>query len=555
MKRSLLASLSIFTLLASSVALPLPTHAASELIRSSTPTVYYLGSDGKRYVFPNERTFFTWYSNFSTVRRISDSELSTYSIGGNVTERPGVRLVKITTVPRVYAISRGGTLRWIQNATLAQALYGTTWNKSVDDIPDVFFSNYHEGTPIANAADFNPANETAQVPTIDIDKNLATIPVTPPVTDSGNPVSGNYIGALRTVRVNSEEQMRDATNQARPGDVIRIARGTYTLGQQWWIEAKGTAAHPIYVVADAGRKTVDIHVTGDEGINLGGAAYLTFEDLEVSHTGNNIFHVQNGSNNIILRNLDLHDAGSDGDVIKINQASHITIEGCDVARPGARADTSNNGWQETIDLVDASDSVIRRNFLHDFGNLAGFIKGGSQNVVMEENVIDNQRAGAGDPAWGLGGWTDADLLRGAQYEAINTTFRHNIIMHASEGALALYDAQNTHIQNNLFLNNARLEIESRAGNAPRASTDGVQIQNNRFVDTRGSLTTICQLSSHRLTGVVASGNVYWNNGSSIPTQTSCGFSASQESGAQTQNPGVTDTHPTTYTQAMALLGW
>src|SRR5690606_30329162 len=46
--------------------------------------VYYLASDGKRYVFPNEKTYSTWFTDFSDVRVKTPSEMSQYPIGGNV---------------------------------------------------------------------------------------------------------------------------------------------------------------------------------------------------------------------------------------------------------------------------------------------------------------------------------------------------------------------------------------------------------------------------------------------------------------------------------------
>lgn len=66
--------------------------------------VYYLGADGKRYVFPNQKTYMTWYSNFSTVKVVSSTEMSSYPIGGNATYRPGTKMIKITTDPKVYAV-------------------------------------------------------------------------------------------------------------------------------------------------------------------------------------------------------------------------------------------------------------------------------------------------------------------------------------------------------------------------------------------------------------------------------------------------------------------
>src|SRR5680860_495527 len=113
-------------------------------------SVYYLGEDGKRYVFPNESTYFSWYSDFSGVVTITASELQSYPLGGNVTVRPGTTLVKITTDPSVYAVEANGVLRKIQNESQAAALYGTDWNQRIIDLADSFFTNYTIGQPIAD---------------------------------------------------------------------------------------------------------------------------------------------------------------------------------------------------------------------------------------------------------------------------------------------------------------------------------------------------------------------------------------------------------------------
>jgi hypothetical protein len=145
------------------------------LVKASSASVYYVGTDGKRYVFPNERTFFTWYANFDSVKRISDAELAALTIGGNVTYRPGLRLVKITTDPRVYAVDGNGTLRWIATETVAQTLYGLDWSKKVDDIPDAFFTNYRMGAPITSAVEFSPVAAQERATSIAVDRALTSV--------------------------------------------------------------------------------------------------------------------------------------------------------------------------------------------------------------------------------------------------------------------------------------------------------------------------------------------------------------------------------------------
>ena len=49
--------------------------------------VYYVGSDGKRYAFPNAQAYFTWYRDFSLVKIVSAQEMASFQLGGNVAAR------------------------------------------------------------------------------------------------------------------------------------------------------------------------------------------------------------------------------------------------------------------------------------------------------------------------------------------------------------------------------------------------------------------------------------------------------------------------------------
>jgi hypothetical protein len=121
----------------------------------NNPTIYYVAEDGKRYVFPNGNTFFSWYDDFSTVSEVSEGDLYTIPLGGNVTYKPGALLLKIQTDPKVYAVENNGLLRWVKTEALARELYGDNWNKMIDDVPDSFFTNYTVGNPIINPDDFD----------------------------------------------------------------------------------------------------------------------------------------------------------------------------------------------------------------------------------------------------------------------------------------------------------------------------------------------------------------------------------------------------------------
>lgn len=145
----------------------------SDLIRGQSYTaVYYYGADGFRYVFPNDKAYFTWYKDFSTVKWVSDADLTKIQIGGNVTYKPGVKMIKINSDPRVYVVAKGGLIRAVGSEAIAKALYGATWNKQIDDVADGFFTNYKIGGTIDDASMFAPSAESSEATDINFDKAL-----------------------------------------------------------------------------------------------------------------------------------------------------------------------------------------------------------------------------------------------------------------------------------------------------------------------------------------------------------------------------------------------
>ena len=122
---------------------------AGSLVRTAeVSTVYYCGQDGGRYVFQNEGTFFSWYQDFNSVQFISTEAMASLQIKGVVTYRPGASLIKIPSVPKVYAVAHNGTLRWITSPSVAEELFGADWAKLVRDLPEGFFPAYSVGSEI-----------------------------------------------------------------------------------------------------------------------------------------------------------------------------------------------------------------------------------------------------------------------------------------------------------------------------------------------------------------------------------------------------------------------
>ncbi len=158
-KRAFTVAVAVATILwsvgAASFVAPLAASAETtlsngDLIKGSLSTVYYYYG-GERWTFPNEKTYMTWYSNFNDVMTVSDSQLASYPLAGNIVVRPGTWMVKIDTDPKTYVVTTDGEIRWVETEEVATDLYGSDWNKWIIDVPDVFFTDYSEGSSMMTA--------------------------------------------------------------------------------------------------------------------------------------------------------------------------------------------------------------------------------------------------------------------------------------------------------------------------------------------------------------------------------------------------------------------
>lgn len=220
-------SLSSFAQIASAQTYIKPADlSAGDLIRGqSFSAVYYFGKDGMRYVFPNSKTYFTWYDDFDTVKWLTDKDLATIQIGGNVTYKPGVKMIKINSDPKVYAVGGGGILRHVSTEAIAIALYGGNWNKMIDDVPDGFFPNYKIGGALESSSSFSVNAEKAEATDINTDKGLQS-PVVVTISDNAYNPTSVTVSAGRAVKfVNSGSAKHSAS-----GDDGTWGTGTMQAG-------------------------------------------------------------------------------------------------------------------------------------------------------------------------------------------------------------------------------------------------------------------------------------------------------------------------------------
>jgi len=163
-KMSLAVSLTISTLvwslgLTAFTANVMAVGAGDLIKQEGSASVYYVGSDSKRYVFPNQAAFDSWYGAGTSVTTVASDVLLGFELGGNVVDRAG-RLAQVVTNDspwmvasnKVYAVSTNGTLQPIDSAATAVALFGSDWETRISPISEQLFSNYTVGTELTSSS-------------------------------------------------------------------------------------------------------------------------------------------------------------------------------------------------------------------------------------------------------------------------------------------------------------------------------------------------------------------------------------------------------------------
>ncbi len=220
------------------LAVTVTTDMEGGLVKGSAADVYFLGADAKRYIFPNEKVFFSWYKDFSTVQVISDADLAAQPIGGNVVFRPGTRLVKIPSDPKVYAVASDGTLRWVSTEDLAKSIFGDSWVKQINEVPPSYLDSYQTGAPIEKTTDYRLPTDGQTPATASAGATSVGNNVNPPTAPSPAGVSTAAFKIL-SVDVLSVDATGAAAEDAR---TFRIAYSKAPTGARLTIIEKNTGA-------------------------------------------------------------------------------------------------------------------------------------------------------------------------------------------------------------------------------------------------------------------------------------------------------------------------
>lgn len=138
----------------------------SKLIQAENKWIFYIAKDGKRYVFPNQGTFKSWFGDYTLIRQISNDELYKIPLGGNVFYRPGSKILQTPSDPKYYFVNLNGVLSPFNSESTIKEVYGADWKSQVEEIENYYFTNYRIGTEIKSIKDLPSISEN-----ITIDQN------------------------------------------------------------------------------------------------------------------------------------------------------------------------------------------------------------------------------------------------------------------------------------------------------------------------------------------------------------------------------------------------
>lgn len=299
---------------------------------------------------------------------------------------------------------------------------------------------------------------------------------------------------VRTVNVSptSTPSLSDAFASAQPGDTIVLAAGTYTQsGGNLVLSRSGTASNWITVKAASGAMpTIDLASAGELTL---GASYTLLEGLEIIDGGGNNLHVApagHSVDHVIVRGCKIHSLSTGpGAAIKINSdntgpysTSYVYIEGNDLSQSIGNA---------VIDAVAVEHAVARGNYVHDNdqGDHGMFFKGGSAEILIEDNLI---RGIHGNAALQLGGVTGTTFFdpNHPSVEGYDQLARNNLITDCDDAVVQIEGCQNAHVHHNTFVTQtgfAIFRLNQGSSSTGVASNDtNVDVTNNLAIATGAS---------------------------------------------------------------------
>ena len=284
---------------------------------------------------------------------------------------------------------------------------------------------------------------------------------------------------IHPATVDSREEFETVVNALKPGDELILHGGVYSQNARRSITVEGTAEKPIAIRAAEGEEPLltrpEDHIDrynniefidcsyltihgirfrgGSSGVRFIRGHHITFEECEISHTGNNALTMNSGHcDAFIIRKNHIHHTG-------LSNRGSTEGEGMYIGSHSGSYITTN--------------TVVEGNYIHHLrgtsigGNDGIEIKFGSYGNIIRDNVVHDTNIGRKYPGiFVYGGGQGINIVEG------------NAIWNAGEGIQVVSDAI---IRNNIIFNCEMTGITA----APHAAVPGVRnvrIINNTIVN-------------------------------------------------------------------------
>ncbi|MDP4219122.1 MAG: right-handed parallel beta-helix repeat-containing protein [Bacteroidota bacterium] len=274
-----------------------------------------------------------------------------------------------------------------------------------------------------------------------------------------------HICVARQVSVSSYPEIRDACQNALPGDTIIIAKGIYTIDGNNRIMVTNRPG-PVLVIGESGDPR-DVTIKGlgmdtdavEMIFNLDNSPRWKFEAITARDAYYHAFKFDDSSTDCVLHNVIMLDNGESGVKGTSNNITHLfpdrlLVEHCVIGY--SKQIGSLHPEVEGIDGVGVNDWIIRNNLFRniqkgafDHAAYAVFTKGNSDRTIIDRNRFEDCFIGA---SFG-GGGTDPQFFRGGDqtYEHRNGIIKNNVIIRCSDAGIYINKGSNCKIFNNTLI--------------------------------------------------------------------------------------------------------
>ncbi|WP_218974802.1 right-handed parallel beta-helix repeat-containing protein [Streptomyces sp. NP160] len=224
-----------------------------------------------------------------------------------------------------------------------------------------------------------------------------------PLLSSTCPAAAAKPGTL----VRTAEQLTAALAGARPGDVIRLADGTYR--GPFRLSAKGTSQAPVWLCGGRGAVLENGSTSSGTALRIDSASHVGVSGFTVTRALHGVF--VKGSSDVVVTGLAVQDIGYEGVhvygfsedvVVRGNRIQDTGVE--DVAfGEGVYVGTSDRRWEE---VTGGEPDTTRRvavvaNTITDAGAEPIEAKMGTSDGIIQGNTLRGHQPGSRARAWVL----------------------------------------------------------------------------------------------------------------------------------------------------------